>query len=172
MLFRSRPLDAGLPLGAWRQGQNLSNQHAFLVLMAVELPIAHGLLRPWSPALAWTVTALSLYGLLFAWAESRATRWRPISLFNDCLQLREGVLLDVALPLSCIAAVERLEGPVARQRGRWRLAGMGRCNLRLRLHTGTRLPGLTGWHEVHEICLGVDEPARLMAALTQRLENR
>ncbi|MBQ0958264.1 hypothetical protein KAK06_04785 [Ideonella sp. 4Y11] len=165
-------IDNGLHFETWRQGQNLSNQQAFGILLAVELPLAHGLMHLWSPALAWTVSALSLYGGLFLWAEYRTTRWRPISLRADALHLRSGVLVDLALPLGAISAVTRLDRPAPRAKGRWRIAGMGRTNLCLHLRPDCRLPTVLGERTVSEICIGVDEPERLIAALRERLETR
>jgi hypothetical protein len=153
--------------GVHRQGQNLSNQMGFVILAAVEIPVMHLLLHMWFGALvAGVVTALSVYGLLFLWAEARATRWRPLVLNATELQLRHGLFTDLVLPRSAIVRAELHRGTApARAAGRLRIVGMGRANLRLRLAPGTRLATLLGEREVKEVFIGVDEPERLMHAL-------
>lgn len=150
-----------------RQGQNLGNQQGFVILAAVEIPIAHGLLHLWFGAwVAGIVTALSLYGWIFLWAEMRAARWRPVALDGRTLHLRHGLIDELRVPRSAIAAVELHHGAVPRRAaGRRRMVGMGRANLHLRLLPGTRLATLFGERDVHDIFLGVDEPERLRAAL-------
>jgi hypothetical protein len=152
-----------------RQGQNLSNQMGFVILACVEIPIVHGLLHLMAgPLVAGIVTALSVYGALFLWAEARATRWRPVALDATTLHLRHGLVDDTVVPRTAIVAASLHRGAApARAKGRLRLVGMGRANLRLALAPRTRLATLTGEREVHELFLGVDEPERLLRALTE-----
>lgn len=166
-----RPLRAPFPgtrhFSVHRQGENASNQLAFLIIVAAEIPLAHALLHfIWSPLAALVITTLSLYGLVFLWAEYRATCLRPISLEDHHLHIRHGLLGDVVVPLSAIAAVERCQGAVRRVSGRLRFTGMGAANLRLVLAPGMRLQTPFRLTEVAEIYLGVDDPAGLQAALT------
>lgn len=153
--------------GVHRQGQNLSNQMGFVILAAVEIPIVHVLLHLGFGALvAGIVTALSVYGALFLWAEARATRWRPVGLDATTLHLRHGLVTDVPVPRSAIVSAQLYRGAAPRRaRGRLRCTGMGRANLRLQLRPGTRLAALTGEQAFTEVYLGVDEPERLLRAL-------
>jgi hypothetical protein len=155
--------------GVHRQGQNLSNQMGFVVLAAVEIPIVHVLLHLMaSPLVAGIVTALSVYGALFLWAEARATRWRPVALDTTTLHLRHGLIDDLRVPRAAIVSASLHRGATPpRARGRLRLVGMGRANLHLTLAPGTRLALLTGEREVHELFIGVDEPERLQRALSE-----
>lgn len=167
-----RWLDGTPPAGEqWfrvhRQGQNLSNQLGFVVLAAAEIPVVHLLLHlGFGPLVAGIVTAISVYGALFLWAEARATRWRPVGVDGSALHLRHGLVHDLRVPRAAIigAGLHRGDNP-RRAPGRLRCAGMGRANLRLQLRPGTRLGTLTGEREVREIFLGVDEPERLLRAL-------
>jgi hypothetical protein len=155
--------------GVHRQGGNLSNQMAFVIIAVVEIPIIHVLLHLGFGAwVAGIVTALSAYGALFLWAEARATRWRPVALDATTLHLRHGLVDDIVVPRTAVVAASLHRGAApARAKGRLRLVGMGRANLRLALAPGTRLATLTGEREVHELFLGVDEPERLLRALTE-----
>lgn len=158
----------GRPFFTWKQGQNASNQLGFLVVMAVEVPVLHLLLSLYSPTAALVVTALSLYGLLFLAAEYRATRHRPITLDGRDLHLRYGLLVDTVVPLDAIASVETVKDRPRRAPGRWRLAGMGKPNVLLRLEHGTKLHTAFGERAVCEIYLGLDDPRSFVEALGSR----
>ena len=154
--------------GAHRQHGNASNQQGFVIVMAAELPVAHLLLHlAFGATVAWVVTAISIYGWLFLWAEYRATFWRPVSIGPDVLHLRYGLLFDVALPREAVLHAEIIDRktPLPRAPTRLRLEGMGRANLRLRLRPGTRVLLPWGEREVEEIALGLDEPQRFIQAL-------
>jgi hypothetical protein len=153
--------------GVHRQGQNLSNQTGFAILVAAEIPIAHLFVHlMFGPTVAAVVTALGVYGALYLWAETRATRWRPLALDSRSLQIRHGLIDDLHVPRAVIVGVDTWRGqPPRRAAGRLRFVGMGRANLRLALAPGTRLHTLFGEREVGEIFLGVDEPERLLQAL-------
>lgn len=152
-----------------RHGGNASNQLGFLWLVAAEIPIVHGLLHVLAgPAWALGVTAASLYGLAFLYAEYRATLLRATTLEADALCLRQGLLIDIAVPYSAIAEVRAADARPPRKAKQLRVLGGGRANLLLRLHPGTRLQALAGAREVEAVYLGVDTPAALMAALGER----
>lgn len=153
-----------------RQGGNASNQLAFLIIVGAEIPLAHVLLHfAFSPLVAIVVSTLSLYGLLFLWAEYRATLLRPISLEPGQLHIRHGLVGDVVVPLDAIAAVAAWQGPVRRSARRLRFVGMGSANLRLQLRPGTILETPFRRSEIAEIYVGVDDAARLRTALQAAL---
>lgn len=154
-----------------KQGMNASNQFAFLVLVGVELPIAHFLIMLFDPFVAAVVTALSAYGFLFLLAEYRATRLRPVSVTGRGLQLRHGVATDLWLDWGVIAAAEPTRGPVRRARGELRLIGMGEANVRIDLVPGTTLPGLFGPRAIERIHLGVDDADGLIHEIRARLSH-
>ena len=151
---------------AHRQQGNASNQLGFLMLMAVEMPVVHLLLH-WlvSPLTALVVTGLSGYGFIFMLAEYRATLYRPTTLDGGWLRIRCGIAGDVAVPLARIATAEPYRASARRAPGRMRFVGMGAANVRLQLQPGTRLGGLLGEREIHEVLLGLDEPERFIASV-------
>jgi hypothetical protein len=151
-----------------RQHGNASNQLGFVILMAAELPIVHVFLHlAWGATVAGVVTALSVYGWLYLWAEYRATHWRPVSLDAHTLHVRYGLLIDATLPRAAVRGAEAVAArePVARAPRRLRLQGMGRANVRLRLVPGTRVVLPFGERETDEVLLGVDEPERFIQAV-------
>lgn len=166
-----RPAPAGFAgrqhFSVHAQGGNVSNQVAFLVIVGAEIPLLHVLLHwMWSPLAAIVVTVLSLYGWLFLWAEYRASWLRPISLEGSHLRIRHGIAIDYNVSLACIAQAHAYRGPTHRAAGRLRAYGMGQPNIRLQLHPDTRIATSFGFVAAHEILLGVDHPAALLAALS------
>lgn len=149
-----------------RQGGNASNQAGFLLLVAIELPLAHVLLQLFSPALALVVTAATLYGALFLYAELRATRLRRVTIDDGVVHLRYGLLTDARLATSAILEAQAVDVQPRRAQGRLRLTGMGRANVRLTLAPGTRLRTPFGEQEVAQLYIGLDEPDRFIAAVS------
>ena len=150
---------------------NASNQQAFIILILVETPILHALLALfWSAQAAWIASALSVWGLAFLVAEYRATILRPISIQRDELVILQGLLVDVRVPLACIAAASANRVAVARGPGVLRCSAAGVPNLRLDLYAPFAIATLGGGRRlVERIYLGVDEPARLLAGLLPRI---
>jgi hypothetical protein len=155
-------------LGA-RHDANAANQLAFVVLVAAEIPIAHGLLHLYDPTLALVVSALSSYGLAFLYAEYRATLLRATTLEDDGLHIRSGVLGDVVVPYAAVASIERASGRPRRAKHALRFVGTASANLTLVLRDGTELQTLFGARRVERVHLAIDEPARFREALESRI---
>jgi hypothetical protein len=155
----------------WKHGANASNQMAFLVLVGVEIPVAHVLLSLYSPTVALVASALSTYGWLFLYAEYRATLLRATTLEDDALHIRHGVLGDQRVPYAAIAAVERVDVRPRRARGQLRFVGTVNANLRLVMRPDTQLDTLLGRRPIGDIYLALDEPAAFAAALQPRLQG-
>ncbi|GAB3747552.1 hypothetical protein [Lysobacter olei] len=157
-------------LGA-RHDANAANQLAFVVLVAAEIPIAHVLLHLYNPTLAVVVSALSVYGWAFLYAEYRATLLRATTLEEDGLHIRSGVLGDVVVPYHAIRSIERPTHRPRRAKHSLRLVGTASANLTLVLRDGTELQGLFGARRVDRVHLAIDEPGRLVDALDARVSG-
>lgn len=68
----------------------------------VHLVIAH-----WNPKAAWIMTALSLYGALWACALGRSFALRPMLLSEREILVRFGLLFSLRIPVECIRAIRR-----------------------------------------------------------------
>ena len=113
------------------------------------------------------VTAATLYGGLFLFAEYRATRLRPVTLDDGIVHLRYGIVTDARLAASAILEAQAVDMRPRRARGRMRLMGMGRANVRLTLAPVIRLRTVFGEKEVAELYIGLDEPGRFIATVSQ-----
>ncbi|HMB92866.1 MAG TPA: hypothetical protein VKP65_18595, partial [Rhodothermales bacterium] len=78
---------------------------AILVAMGIELIALHLLLHLWSPAAAWIMTTLSVYGIVWIVGDLQAVRHRPIRIEEDALLVRIGLRWTVRVPFSQIEAV-------------------------------------------------------------------
>lgn len=149
---------------------NASNQQAFLILIGVEIPIAHLLLHLYSPTLALFITATSLYGFIFLLAEYRATLYRPISIVGDKLHIRCGVIGDQLVSFHYIASVKNSEGRIRRAPRRLRFTGPQHANVQIQLKPETCLDTLFGKKPIDEIYLVVDNPASFITAIRTRID--
>lgn len=170
-LVRS-PSQFQFPPGAFycaRHDSNASNQQAFLWLIAAEIPVAHILIHAFSPTWALVITALSIYGLIFLWAEYRATMLRATTLQEALVHIRHGVLGDVTVRYQDICAVLPTSGRPRRAKRSLRFVGTATANVKLCLRPGTQLETLIGPREVDCVYLGLDEPRRFMAELQGKI---
>jgi hypothetical protein len=74
----------------------------------VHLVIAH-----WNPKAAWAMTALSLYGALWACALGRSFALRPTLVSEREILVRFGLLFSLRIPVECIRAIRRKALPGA-----------------------------------------------------------
>lgn len=160
----------GTPYFGRNVDQNASNQQAFLILVAIEIPVAHLIIHLFSPTAALVTTSLSLYGLLFLYAEYRATLMRPTTLMPDHLHIRHGVLGDVVVAYRDIAAVGEARDRPRRAKGRLRFVGMGSANVVLTMRPGTTINTLFGAQQVGEIYVGLDDAGGFRQQLQLRID--
>lgn len=151
---------------------NASNQQAFLILIAAEIPVAHLLIYFYNPMLAFVVSALSLYGLIFLFAEYRATLLRPTTIRDHEIHIRSGILDDTELPFQAIAACERVNYRPKRAKFEMRCIGTGTANIKLSLKPDTVLPTIFGEKTICTIYLGLDKPERFLRQISERIGNQ
>ena len=155
-----------------KAGGNASNQLAWIMLMVIDIPLAHLLLHfMWSPTAAWVATALTIWGLVYMLADYRATQVRPVSLGADALHIRCGALAsDASIPYALIEAVERVPHPERRLKEKRYFRHQGDMNVEIRLREGAALPTLfSGDQAATHAVIGVDDPAKFVAELRARL---
>jgi hypothetical protein len=144
----------------------------FAVLMAtgVEVATVHFLASLWSHRLAWILTGLGVYGALWIYGDWRACRLRPVTARDGILRVRFGLRWRLDVPLRAVRAA-RL--PTAQERADrravdLRLALPGTPWKVLELDRPVQAEGIYGLRRtVRTLGLGLDEPARLDAALAE-----
>ena len=137
--------------------------------LVMETVAVHFLVRIRSTALAWTLTALSVYTLLWLIGDYRALVSRPIRVTATQLRFRYGLRWEVDIPRDAIGAMELLSpalAPTPKQEGRLVASLPGGANLRLTLKEPREALGLYGRRKrITELRFRVDEPEKLRAAL-------
>lgn len=154
-----------------RHDDNLSTKQAFLILIGAEMPIMHFVIWLWNHTAALVVTAISVYGYFWLLGEYRASKLRPVSIDDDFLYLRYGLLGNEKVPLRSIVGACAFDRPMRRQRGLLRHTPAMRPNLRIQLRGRTEIEHVFGTSTYETIVLGVDEPARLIAAINARIHD-
>jgi hypothetical protein len=133
----------------------------------------HLVVGRWSPAGAWVLTGLSVYGALWLVGLGRSIVLRPTVLAGDGLRVRMGMLHEAWVPFDHIASVAEVRTAPARRRaaGYLHAAIFAAPRLMLELNAPVESHGLYGTrkHGITRIGLLVDDARGLAAELTARM---
>lgn len=155
-----------------RHEENASNQIAFLLIIAVETPIAHFLLAMGSPRAALVASVLSVYGFFWLLGEYRASKLRPISLDSETLYLRMGILGNEQVAVADISDVEICSERFRRRKHLLRRVPAGtQANVRITLRQPTIVQTTFGADTYTLIALAVNEPTQFVALLQSIISN-
>ncbi|CCN38496.1 conserved membrane hypothetical protein [Vibrio nigripulchritudo SO65] len=137
-----------------------SNVLGFILIIVFEIPFTHILLHFLiNPLVANVVTVLTLAGMHFMIAEYKALSRRPISLGEDRLYIRYGVIHSREIEYAKIRSVQLHDQAVKSNRTTQVLNLSGVPNVRIVLRSGNL------------IYLGVDCPAEFVENLSRRIRN-
>ncbi len=169
--FRKRERD-GEASGAFTVHRTSTYVHVLVgigMALIMETVAVHFLVRLHSPALAWVLTLLSLYTLLWLIGDYRALVARPIRVTASHLRFRYGLRWEGDVPLDAVKEVELLPppmGPTPKEKGRLVVSLPGGANLKLLFERPMDFLGLYGRRKaITELRMRVDEPGKLRAAL-------
>jgi hypothetical protein len=147
---------------------------AMMIAVVVETVAIHLLVRLWSPTVAWVLTALSLYALVWLIGDIHAVRLKPVRVSTDRLLLRIGLRWSISVPFDLIESVSTVAGPSsdAPDEGYLKAVLLGEPNRRIQLRQPVAAVGLYGLtRRVSTIDLHLDEPERFDAALAGARET-
>lgn len=145
-----------------------------LVAMLIEMIAFHALIWTWKPGLAWIVTALSLYTVLWLLGDWRAVLLRPILIDNDTLMVRIGLRWTARVPFAAIASVRPIDAkpPPRKTPGYLSALLLGTPQYLIALKQPIVAHGLYGMRKTTtSIGLAVDDPAAFEAALKHRFAD-
>lgn len=80
----------------------------FVVLISFECVGVHLLVQHWSTKVAWILTSLDVYGVLWLIGDYRALRLRPTLIRPGGIELRYGRRLSATIARDNVAAVETI----------------------------------------------------------------
>lgn len=133
---------------------------------AIEIVAVHLLVRRWSDLVAWTLTALSIYGVLWLLGDYHAVRLQPHVVDDRYLHVRTGLRWRVDVPLDAVRDVRR-----------WRtdddeitsVALLGDPNVVVELDCSVIVEGMFGIRrQARALGLTVDDPDAFVADLWGR----
>lgn len=162
-------------------GPNVFAYHESLTMLVVLIFIAtpaegavlHVLLRGWSMAVAWIVTALHAYSLVWAIALFQAARLRPLEVTDDALRLRWSLLWTAEIPREKISSATVLkERPEKRESGCLDLARLGDKVVHIVLADPVIVHGPFGIRrEVRSLLLAPERPEAFSVQLNACISN-
>jgi hypothetical protein len=134
--------------------------------------VVHALVAHHDETLAWVLTALSAYTLLWIAGLARALRLRPVTLGPDAVRVRVGMIWDVTVRYAAIAAVDAApRAPIDRETpGYLHAAFAGTPQTVLTLNAPVDAIGIYGIRKrgIERIGVYVDDPMAFRAALRAR----
>lgn len=145
--------------------------YAFILIIGVETIAIHFLLTRWSFIAAWILTALSIYTAIQVFGFARSLKQRPISINQDSLTLKYGILNEVEIPFSDIDKVELSGKLLVKNELTKTLSPLGELeshNVIIHLKKENELVGLYGMKKKFQVLgLHIDEPKDFY----ERMEN-
>lgn len=145
-------------LTAHRESGQTALVLSLLAVGIIEGAVTHLLLHRWNPTVAFWVTLISAYGLLFLLADLVATRSRPSFLVPATFHLRLGIRWRAEIARSNIARATPLHDKPAKEPGLLNGVLLTAPNLLLALHEPVWVAGPYGMQRrVHKLALFVDD---------------
>lgn len=172
--WRSRPdVRDGELAFSYHQRNGYSGMLLAVALAAVvEMLAIHLLIAQWSTTVAWVLTAISLYGLVWLLGHFQSVRLRPILVGPDVLYVRIGLLWSVRIPYEQIQSIRPAADTVSdrRAKGYLHAVTLGAPQLLLELHAPVEVHGPYGYtkRNVWRIGIAVDQRDRFAAELASR----
>jgi len=172
--WRRAPKDRPGSFGYHRKTVYLAIVAVVMLAVFAELFGMHLLISLWSPVVAWIVTALSLYAVLWLIGDAHAIRLRPIRLTETMLFLRVGIRSTIDVPLESIDEFGAVNAGLPRSTpGYLKAVLLGGPNFRVELNTPVDALGPYGLTmEAKTIDVHVDEPQRLETELRRSIALR
>ena len=148
---------------------------AFIFVVLIETFAVHILLDQWNAIVAWILTGLSLYTGLQVFGFAKSMFKRPITIEENTIRLRYGIMSETDIELNTIKAIELSYKPVELDDTMKRLSILGEMeshNVLIHLNEPATLKGLYGKQSSYTtLLLHVDEPKRFEAYINNQIEQ-
>ncbi len=141
---------------------------ALLLVVVVEMTVAHLLLAPGHPRLAAVLLVLGVYGVVWLFGDYQAMRRRPCVVGGGELRIRLGLRKELRVPRDQVRSLEALAGEEPRaEAGYARCTPFGPPEHVLRFHRPVRLEEMyKPQREVSALGLTLDDEAGFRALLS------
>lgn len=172
--WRARPVSSPQTFTYHRRVAYGAIVAALLLVLVAETFGLHLLLQRWSPAVAWVLTALSIYSAFWLLGLYQAVRLRPIRIEENGLLIRIGLKWRVEVPFEDVSSFQILRGGMVlpKRKELLRAVVLGEARYLLTLKRPATAEGPYGIRRrVEQIAFTVDEPQRFEAALRPYLSG-
>jgi hypothetical protein len=171
---RSADPDETVAFTVYKEVGYLTVLVTLLTLFLIEIVALHYILISSHPTLAWILTGLSIYGLVWVVGDYRAMGARPIRVTEQYLQLRVGVRWEADIALDQIALVEsNTSMNESLSRGAAKLGMLSQSNLHLTLKEPVEIIGMYGLKKVSkDIWLQVDRANELCRLVQSKMQSQ
>lgn len=127
-------------------------------LSLIEIPLVHLVVHQFNPIVAWILTLLTLYTILWLIGDYQAIRLHPIVVDETHLHLRAGMRWQVTIPLEAIITIRPLTLAGRQKKEGLDLSIAGNAKLLLELNEPVTVKGLFGIKRVTDkIAFAVDD---------------
>lgn len=148
---------------------------AIIFIIVIETFVLHILLMKWNSIAAWFLTAVSIYSSLQLFGFLKSMYKRPISIENDKLFLRYGIMNESTINLRNIDSIEVSSKEIELNKETRKLSFLGSLeshNVIIRLKKENRLIGLYGFKKTYKtLLLHIDNKAKFVDSVKAAIEN-
>lgn len=134
---------------------------AIIFIAAIETFTLHIILAKWNTTVAWILTLLSIYSVIQIFGFVKSMFKRPISIENNKLFLRYGIMNETTIDLANIEGIEISSKDIAMNKETRKLSFLGELeshNVVIRLKKENTLTGLYGIKRKYKnLALHIDE---------------
>lgn len=148
---------------------------ALIFIIGVETVVLHILLSRWSVIAAWILTFLSIYSGIQIFGFLKSMFKRPISIENDRLYLRYGIMTETTIDLKDIDSIEISSKDIDLNNETKKLSFLGELeshNIIIRLKNENELVGLYGTRKKYKnLAMYVDDKTEFTYQIKNALQK-
>lgn len=148
---------------------------AIIFIVAVETVVLHILLQKWNVTVAWILTFLSIYSGIQLLGFLKSMSKRPISIKDEKLYLRYGIMNETTINLKSIDSIEISSKDVELNKETRKLSFLGELenhNIIIRLKQENELTGLYGIKRKYKnLALHVDKKNEFTTQINNALQH-
>jgi hypothetical protein len=148
----------------------------FIFMIILEMSVIHVLLQKWSNTAAWILSILSFYAILQVFGFLRSMGKRPVTIEDDRLILRYGLLSESIIFLDKIDSIEVSRKPIDPNKLEQKLSPLKDFeshNIILHLKTENSISGLYGIQQTYKsIAFHIDHKEKFVKKLKNVLKQR
>lgn len=146
-----------------------------IFIIGIETIVLHILIAKWSTIAAWILSCLSIYSVIQLFGFLKSMLKRPVSIENDTLYLRYGIMNESAINIKVIDSIELFTKDIELDKTTRKLSSLGNLeghNILIRLKEEQILVGLYGIKKKFKVLvLYIDDKINFINQLENRIKQ-